>query len=62
LADGFQSAISNLCSLNIFNSTLISTCFFLFCPDLIEAVGPYQNAPDLPKYFLFYPSLNDVFN
>jgi len=24
---------------------------FLFCPDLIEAVGPYPNAPILLKCF-----------
>jgi len=30
---------------------------FLICPDLIKAVGPYQNAPNSLKFFLFYPKL-----
>jgi len=32
---------------NVFNFTQA----FLICPDLIEAVGPYPNAPNLPKCF-----------
>jgi len=24
---------------------------FLICSDIIEAIGPYSNAPDLPKCF-----------
>jgi len=28
---------------------------FLICLDLIEAVGPYPNAPNSLKCFQFYP-------
>jgi len=28
---------------------------FVICPDLIETVGPYPNAPILLKHFYFYP-------
>jgi len=35
----------------------------LFCiyPDLIEAVGPYPYAPNLPKCVYFYTKPNEVF-
>jgi len=34
---------------------------FLICPDLIEAVEPYPNAPNLLKCFYFYPKLESIF-
>jgi len=50
LAHGLCLVISNLC-LNVFNFTLNLYQTFVICPNLIEAVGPYPNAPNLPKCF-----------
>jgi len=50
--------VTQLFPLYVAKMFLISPLFvlnFFNCPDLIEAVGPYPNAPNLPKYFSFYP-------
>jgi len=38
-------------NLNVFDFTQILIEAFLICPDLIEAVGPYPNAPISLKSF-----------
>jgi len=46
---------------NVFDFTQI--CIkLLICPDVIEAVGPYPNAPNLPKCFKFFPKPNEAFS
>jgi len=41
-------------NVNVFNVFSFTETFFI-CPDLIEAFGPYPNAPYLPKCFLILP-------
>jgi len=47
LADGLHPNVSNLSKGFYFHANL-NEAFFI-CPDLIEAVGPYPNAPNLLK-------------
>jgi len=49
LTDGHHANVSNLSKRFYFHPNLNET--FLICPDLIEAVGPHPNAPNLFKYF-----------
>jgi len=49
LADGLYPNVSNLCKCFQFHPNLDKS--FLICPDIIEAVGPYPDAPNLPKCF-----------
>jgi len=43
----FTQNVSNVSKCSYFYSSLNEA--FLICPDLIEAVGPYPNAPKLIK-------------
>jgi len=45
LTDGLHPNVSNLSKRFYFHPDLNAA--FLICPDLIEAVGPYPNSPDL---------------
>jgi len=49
LTDGLHPNVSNLSKRYYYHSNLNEA--FLICPDLIEAVGPYPNAPNLLKCF-----------
>jgi len=47
LTDEFHANISNLPKCLYFHPNLNEA--FVICPDLIEAFGPYPNAPNLLK-------------
>jgi len=47
--DRLHPNVSNLSKRLYFHPNLNAA--FLICPDLIEAVGPYPNSPNLPKCF-----------
>jgi len=49
LTDGLHPNVSNLSKRFHFHPNLNEA--FLNCPDLIEAVGPFPNAPNLLKCF-----------
>jgi len=55
LPDGHYPNDSILCKYFQFHPNLYRPKAFLICPDIMEAVGPYPNAPNLPKCFYFYP-------
>ena len=49
LTDGLHPSVSSLSKCFCFHPSLIKA--FLICPDLLEAAGPYPNAPILLKCF-----------
>jgi len=49
LTDGLHANVFNLSERFFFHPDLSES--FLICPDLIEAAGPYPNAPNLLKCF-----------
>jgi len=49
LTEGLHPSVSNKSKCFCFHPNLTEA--FLLCPDLIEAVGPYQNAPILLRCF-----------
>jgi len=49
IPEGLHPNVFNLFKRFYFHPNLNET--FLICPDLIEAVGPYQNAPNSLKFF-----------
>jgi len=49
MTDGLNPNVSNLSECFYFHPSLNEA--FLICPDLIEAVGPDPNAPNLFKCF-----------
>jgi len=51
--------VSNLCKCFECHPNLHKT--FLICPDLIEAVGPYPNTPNLSNVSDFTQNLNESF-
>jgi len=53
LTDGLHPSVSNLSKCFCFRPSLIEV--FLIRPDLIEAVGPYPNAPYFTQMFLILP-------
>jgi len=53
LTNGLHPSVSSLTKYFCFHQSLIEA--FLICPNLIEAVVPYPNAPILLKCLSFYP-------
>jgi len=49
LTAGLHPSVSSLSKCFCFHPSLIEA--FLICPNLIETVAPYPNAPVLLKYF-----------
>jgi len=59
LTDGLHPNVSYLSNCFYFHPNLNEA--FLICPDLIEAVEPYPNAPNLQKVSNFTQNLNEFF-